>query len=273
MKKIGPGVLAGLAATAVLAAPALAAPANVTVRVEGESQTRLPRTAVGTTGEPVLADGTNSCSGTSAGGALHRAVGGDIGGTWGDFGFQLKTIKGETQDSPPMSDPARYWSFWVNYRYQDQGLCGTELQEGDDVLLFADCFSSTGQCQGQIPLRLSGVPATAVPGQTVTVKLEEFTTQWNGSNTVTTPEPAEDASVAAGGQSLTTGPDGTVNLTLTTAGPISIQATKPGRVRTAALTCVTNGADGRCGTQVPRTPCSGRRIARTRPRRSGRSPA
>jgi hypothetical protein len=109
MKKIVPGGIAGLLAAAVLAAPAPAAPANVTVRVEGESQTLLPRTAVATTTDPVLGDGTNSCPGTSAGGALYRAVGGDLGGTWlPGLGFQVKTIKGETQDAPAGSDPARY---------------------------------------------------------------------------------------------------------------------------------------------------------------------
>src|SRR5215212_6665083 len=56
------------------ASPALAAPADVTVRVEGAERTILPRTAVRTTAEPVGKDGTNTCAGTSALGALDRAT-------------------------------------------------------------------------------------------------------------------------------------------------------------------------------------------------------
>ena len=77
MKKTGSGAFAGLLAALVLAAPAAAAPANVTVRVEGEAHTLVPRTAVTTSITPVGKDGINTCSGTSALGALDRAVGGD----------------------------------------------------------------------------------------------------------------------------------------------------------------------------------------------------
>ena len=43
MKRLVPGALAGLAAAALLAAPALAGP-TVTVRVEGDGATLLERT-------------------------------------------------------------------------------------------------------------------------------------------------------------------------------------------------------------------------------------
>lgn len=253
MKKISTGALAVLLALAALAAPADAA--NVTVRVEGEAQTLVPRSAVATTAEPVVKDGTNACTGTSALGALDRAVGGDWGGYWGGagFGYAVETIKGETHNDPFPADPAQYWSFWVNYRYQDQGLCGTELQEGDDVLMFVDCFSQTGACAAQVPLRIGGVPGTVAPGQPITVRLEEFTTAFDSQTltTTTTPEPAEDVTVRAGGQTVTTGADGTAQLAFPSPGPVSIEASKPGRVRTAALTCVTSGSDGSCGTQLP----------------------
>jgi hypothetical protein len=253
MKKISPGALAALLAMALLAAPAGAAPSNVTVRVEGASQTVVPRSAVTTDGAPVLAEGSNSCSGTSAGGALYKAVAGDLGGTWGAFGFLLERVKGETQTAPPNSDPAPFWSFWVNYRYQDQGLCAAELQEGDDVLVFADCFSTTNKCASLTPLRIGGVPSSVAPGQPISVKLEEFTTKFDpGTNTTTTtPEAAESATIRAAGQTVATDADGTAQLTFSSPGPVSIEATKAGRVRTAALTCVTSGADGNCGTQLP----------------------
>jgi hypothetical protein len=255
MKKI---VVAALVASALVAAPAGAAgPANVTVRVEGASQTLLPRSSVTTTEAPVVKDGTNACTGTSALAALDRAVGGDWAGYWGGpgFGYAVETIRGETHNDPFPADPAQYWSFWVNYRYQDQGLCGTELQEGDDVLMFVDCFSQKNACTSQIPLRISGVPATVASGQPVSVRLEEFTTAYDDATktTTTTPEPAEDATIKAGGQTVTTGSDGTAQLAFSSPGPVSIEASKAGRVRTAALTCVTTGNDGNCGTQLPPT--------------------
>jgi hypothetical protein len=251
MKKI---VVATLVACGLLATPALAAPANVTVRVEGQTQTVMPRSAVRTNEAPVAQEGSNSCSGTSALGGLSQAVAGDFGGTWGGFGYLLERIKGETQSSPPGADPARYWSFWVNYQYQNQGVCATELQEGDDVLFFADCFSSTQQCESLSPLRISGVPPTVPPGGAVTVKMEEFVVDFDSSfNGTTRAEPAEDVTIRAAGQTVTTGADGTVQLSFASPGPVSIEATKAGRVRTAALTCVTNGSDGNCGTQLPPT--------------------
>jgi hypothetical protein len=255
MKKI---VVAAFVASGLVAAPAGAAgPANVTLRVEGENQTLVPRSAVRTDTTPVVKDGTNSCTGTSALGALDRAVAGDWGGYWGGagFGYAVETIKGETHDDRFPADPAKYWSFWVNYRFQDQGMCGTELQEGDDVLLFVDCYSDPNNnfCSSQTPLRISAVPPRVAPGQAFAVKLEEFTTKFDpGSGaTATTPKPAEDVTIRAAGQTVTTGADGTAQLSFSSPGPVSIEASKPGRVRTAALTCVTSGSDGSCGTQLP----------------------
>ena len=251
MKRSVPGALAGIVVALALAAPALAAPSNVTVRVEGDGATLQPRTAVTTDTQPVLVEGANACSGTSAGGALYKAVGGAVGGTWGGFGFQLLTIKGETHDD--VTDPSLYWSFWVNYEFQNQGLCATELQEGDDVLMLVDCFSATAQCAARTPLRLSGVPATVAPGETVTLKVEQFVTAFDPATnrTNTTPEPAAGATIAAAGQTVTTDAAGLARLTLTTPGAVTIAVTKPDKVRTAAVTCVTSGGDGNCGTQVP----------------------
>ena len=71
----------GLAAViaAVAATPALAAPSPVTVRVEGATDTLIPRTALTTTTATVNKDGVagHDCTGTSAAGALEQASGGD----------------------------------------------------------------------------------------------------------------------------------------------------------------------------------------------------
>ena len=62
------------------------------------------------------------------------------------------------------------------------------------------------------------------------------------------------ATVTAAGQTVTTAADGTAQLTLSgggVGGIVTIAVTKPARARTAAVTCVTSGADGNCGTQLP----------------------
>jgi hypothetical protein len=256
MMKISPGALAALLVTALLAAPAYAAPANVTVRVEGENQTLVPRTAIRTADAAVAGDPNSgrSCRGTGAMGAIDRATGGDYAGYWDGNGFFLTTIKGEFHNDPFPADPARYWSFWVNYRHMDVGLCDPsfELQEGDDVIILVDCYSAVDACEPASPLRLSGVPPSVAPGQTVTVRVDEYGVEDPAAfPTVTTSGPAAGATVKYSGQSATTRPDGTAQLTFPTPGPVSIEVTKAGRVRTAALTCVTSGADGNCGTQLP----------------------
>ena len=193
MKKKLSGVIAGLVVALACAAPALAAPATVTVRVEGESRTLVPRTSVTTTTAPAGRPGQPTCSGTSALGALNLATGGDWNGTY-DTGFGdylVDTVRGERWYDAFPADPSRYWSFWINYRSASTGLCGAELQPQDEVLLFADCFSATNVCSSSLPLRLSGVPATASPGQSVTVRVEQFA--FDG-----TAAPADGATVSAG---------------------------------------------------------------------------
>jgi uncharacterized low-complexity protein len=244
------GLATGLVALGLLAAaPAGAAgPANVDVRVEGATETLVPETRVTTTATPVGKPGEGTCSGTSALGALDRATDGDWAGPFGGFGYELRTIKGETHWAPGGSDPAPYWTFWVNYRVAEVGLCDAELQEGDEVLLFPDCYGS--QCSGPspTPLRISGVPGRAAPGQAATVKVEEFTVS-AGWPPVTTAVPAAGATVTAGGSVYTTAADGTAVVTFAGSGPQTVRATKSARVRSAAeRVCVTTGADGACGT-------------------------
>ena len=82
---------------------------------------------------------------------------------------------------------------------------------------------------------------------------------------VNSEEPAKDATVQAGATSATTGADGKATLTLTQRGPVAIRATKAGEVRSATESiCVTDGADGYCGTIKPGETT---RRPRRRPRR------
>src|SRR5215217_7755707 len=146
MMKIAIGALAALAVAAV---PASAA--HVGVRVEGEAQTLLPRTAVETTTAPVGKPGEPTCDGSSALGALDRATGGDWDGPY-DAGFQtysLETVERETHDAGTSS----YWAFWINYTYASLGVCGQHVQEGDDLLFVPECYAAG--CVPASPLRVS----------------------------------------------------------------------------------------------------------------------
>jgi hypothetical protein len=240
------GLVAGLLALGLLTAGPAAAqgPAAVTVRVEGATQTLVPRTALTTQTRDVNKDGTpgHTCTGTSAFGALDQAAGGAIGVHWTtSLGYQLDAVKGEALDSSGAS--GQYWAFWINDEYAPKGLCQMELQDGDRVLLFPDCYG-TG-CVNPVPLRLSGVPATAKPGETATVKVETLV----GDGTA---NPAPGAAVTAGSQTVTTGSDGTAAITFSGSGPVGVRATKPNSVRSATeSTCVSTGSDGACGTGVP----------------------
>jgi hypothetical protein len=250
MKKISAGALAALLATAVLAAPALAGPGNVAVRVEGDSQTLLPRTVVTTTESPVGKPGQPTCDGTSALGALDRATGGDWSGPY-DPGFQtysLQTVKGETHDGATSS----YWAFWINYAYASMGVCGQQVQEGDDLLFMPECYASG--CSPASPLRVIGLPATVAPGAAVTVNVVQYSPPVYPA-TDTTSAPAAGATITSGEATATTGADGTAQLTFSGSGARSVQATKPGNVRSATeSTCVTTGSDGVCGTKDAEAP-------------------
>ncbi len=249
MTKISPGALAALLATALLAAPAAAAPGDVGVRVEGDALTLLPRTVVTTSDAPVGKPGQPTCDGTSALGALDRATGGDWAGPY-DAGFQtysLETLKGETHAGSTSS----YWAFWINYAYASMGVCGQQVQQGDDLLFVPECYAPG--CVAASPLRLTGVPATIAPGAAVTVKVDEYSAPQYPSTT-TTVAPSAGATVSFGDGTVTTGADGTAQLTFGGSGVKAVQATKPGHVRSATESvCVTTGSDGYCGSQLPST--------------------
>lgn len=236
----------GLLLAAVAAAPALAAPAAVTVRVEGATQTLVPRTPVTTTTNPVVKDGNpaHSCTGTSTAGALDLATGGDWGGSWFDgLGYAAERIKGEAHVFPQ----PEFFSFWLNNKESMTGICQTELQAGDEVLFYvARCVSDpmTFACTNPpvLPLGLNA-PKTATVGAPFNVTVVEYAS--NG-----TPTPVAGATVTtSGGNSATTGADGVTSIALPAGADATLRATAPNRAPSATETvCVTTGSEGRCGT-------------------------
>ena len=244
--------------------PALAAPANVTVRIEGQSTTLVPRTAIRTSTEAVVKDGdpSHSCSGTAAAGALEQATGGNWSGTWfHPFGYSVERILGESHVFPA----PEYFALWINHRSATEGVCGTttELQEGDDVLFFVDrCVSDpvTFNCTNEpvLPLGLT-VPRTVSPGTPFTVTVVQYAPDG-------TPSPAVGATVQGGdAPAPRTDAGGHAIVTIAAPGPAALRATLANRAPSATESlcattggdgacgspppCATNGADGRCGTR------------------------
>ncbi len=237
-----------LATLALTGAPVAHAAAAVTVRVEGISQTLLPPTQVTTDATPVVKDGNSehSCSGAGAAGALQLATGGSWGGEWfGGFGYSAETILGETHAFEPGAAANYFWSYWLDNKASSVGICEGELQAGQSILFFPECFSETGACPAPPnPLGVSA-PAVAERGAPVAVTVTSY------DNVSGAASPAVGATVAGGGTSASTDALGHATLAIPQAGNIQLQVTAPGSVRTETTVCVHNGNDGTCGTTSP----------------------
>ena len=245
--------LAGAIVALALSSPAVAAgPADVTIRVEGAEQTLIPQTAVTTTTAPVNKSGKEgeSCTGTSAAGALEIATGGDWSGSYfgGGFGYTVERILAETHAFP---DPS-YFSVWLNNRESQVGVCGIELQTGDALLIFVgrcDYSAEEERCTNPpvLPLGIDA-PDRAAPGTAVNVKVVEYDTEGN-------PTPVAGATVSGGDAAATTDAQGVAAVTFTERGERSVRATKANRAPSELEpVCVSDGADGFCGTTKPGDP-------------------
>ncbi len=252
--------LATLGVAAVAPATALAQQpqaADVSVRVEAGSATLVRTTPVTTApGAFRKSPGAPECSGTSAAGALERAVDGDWGGSHDSFGQRVERIRTVTHG---FEEGERYWALYVNDRPSQVGACEAELQTGDEVLFYSACVRATTDCHSGEPLDLD-VPRRVAPGQPFTVTVREVTTSYGGPPdfAATTAEPpSRGATVTAAGQTVTTDAQG--RATLTAPGnrvDFDVTARKAGRPPETVVACVSDGDDGRCGapdTDPPKT--------------------
>jgi hypothetical protein len=243
-------LLAVLVLVLVLAvAPAALAGPTVTVRVEGLNQTLLAPTEVTTDATPVVKDGNSAhaCSGLTAAGALERATGGSWGGEWfeGFHGYSVETVLGETHAFEPAAAANYFWSFWLDNKAASTGICEGELQAGQSILFFPECFSETGACPAPPnPLGISA-PAVAQRGAPVTVTVTSYDNAGGAAS------PTVGAAVTGGGAGATTDSAGHATLAIPQTGSIQLQVTAPGSVRTETSVCVHDGNDGTCGTTSP----------------------
>lgn len=240
-------LVGGLALVAASAGTAMAA--NVTVEVEGLQQTLAP-TAV-TTPASLNKDGTNSCAGETAIGALDVAVGGNWSGSYAFGSYSVETLLGEAH---PFGSGA-YWTFYVNGNYANVGACDVHVNDGDRVLFYAgdDPFTAGEAAYAGEPALLDA-PVAARPGVPFTVTAREANTTFDANYTgTTTLSPSAGATVTGGVAAATTGADGTAQVTVP-AGPYTLVLKKGNRVPARVAGCATTGNDGFCGTTVTGRP-------------------
>jgi hypothetical protein len=240
------GLAAGLIGAALLAAPAMAAPATVNLRIEGPTRT-LFEGPVTTDVRPFQFTGdatAHGCDGTTVGGtspqpaptrgAALMAASLSIAGSWHpQFGPSFTTIAGERVAFDATT--GMFLAEFKNNVAASLGACGDTIQSGDDVL-FAYGTGSEPR------LALTG-PTQARPGTSVTVRVTDSVTG----------NPYGGAIVGG----VTTGPDGTATVgPFTTRGNHDLKADRDDVViRSNRLRiCVTDGADGACGTTSPTVP-------------------
>jgi hypothetical protein len=232
------GSLVGALAAASLVAPvahAAGTPARVSVRAESPGRTLLDTTLT-TTAAPVKPDGTNACSGTSAGGALWQATQaeGHWSGTWfASFGdYAVGAIAGVRAPA----DFSAYWAFWLNGKVSTKGVCGTELQAGDKVLEFLCTSTPDFSSCTNLPLDLSVVH---VRGGKVTVKVVLL--DGTGKST-----PVAGATLTGGKQPVSSGSDGRAVVQLRD-GESALRATHAGDVSSGRLHCQHGAHGAKCG--------------------------
>jgi len=226
--------------TLALAPAAAAAPVSVDLRIEGKTRTLYEAKVTTDTRAVDLHDGTGShaCDGTgnpdtptpgpTRGAAFIAAAEGPGGFTFtGSYSFdmQFTVIAGDSVAFDPASN--EFLAEYKNGQFASFGSCADQIASGDKVLY----AYATGSEQ---LLELSG-PPTIAPGVPATLRVTDAGTG------------AAVAGASVGGQ--TTGSDGTAQVTLGAAGPATFKASKPGAIRSNAVTvCATTGSDAACGT-------------------------
>jgi len=235
------GLLIGGLLLALPASPALAA--KVSVEIEGLN-VAVPATTVDT--PATVAKGGQSCpNGDNVLGALDALTKGDWDGT----------IYGATrilsEDRPFISgEPG--WVFVINGKATSAFGCTATLTDGDKLLWYVSAgFDPYRAHSGWDDPVLLDAPTTAVPGQPITVKATDTATTYDsgGNPNPTTFAPSAGATVSGGVVPVTTGADGTAQVTLA-GGPYTLVATKGNRAPARIAGCATNGADGFCGTTL-----------------------
>lgn len=260
---------------AVVLALACAAPAgasDVIVRVEGSTKTLVPPTAVSTTsGTFTKSPGGPACQRDSAAGALETATAGAWGGAYDGFGQRVETILGESHTF----FSGAYWSIYVDAEAAQLGACDQAVGQGQTATFYPQCEGAPLPTCFNGLLFIRTAPSTAAPGATASIAVDQVTTTYEPPtyDPVTKRTPAAGATVQVGTASATAGADGVAKVPLgATTGVQDIRATLADRVRASGALCVTNGADGACGTTKPGQVLGAGPAAATAPVAAGGTP-
>ncbi|WP_445151203.1 Ig-like domain repeat protein [Baekduia sp. Peel2402] len=226
--------VAGIALFGATAGPASAA--KVSVEIEGQNVVQAP--TVVDTAASVSKPGGVSCTGAVPFTALEPAVAGD----WDGPSFAVTRIKSE---SWPFASGQPSWSVYVNGQFDNDGGCSHALNDGDKVLFWwSNAFASTGYDEPT----LLDAPTSAKPGVAFTVTAKDTTTTFDGNFIgTTTTAPSSGATVTGGTAPVTTGANGTAQVTVA-AGPYTLVVKQGNRAPARVAGCASTGSDGFCGT-------------------------
>jgi hypothetical protein len=255
---LGAIVIAALLSLASAGSSALAVgnPATVTVRIQGiGGETLLPQTQVTTNTSPIAVEGDGTCEGTSAGGAIYDATGGNWKVKNQSEGVELQGLEGLDLPEFNSKEPSGvYWAFWLEGKYAEQGMCSQSIASGQHIVLFPQCYAVGPMCQSATAPNnfLTAVPAgsTANVGQQISVTLGALNTE------TALPESLlpEGDLLTDGAQTFAPAANGVANVSFSAPGVYTLQAHAPDSVASDTFTiCVHNGNDGTCGTTVPDT--------------------
>lgn len=240
----------------LLAGLALAAPASATtvsIRVEAPGQALVPKTTITLPSNVVAPDASNpghACQPGTVLAALDAAANHQWAGQWTDGpGWSIDTIRGLTATAAT----GRHWDIYLNEHYLNDAPCTKPVANGDRLLFFPRCVTAATLCFAGKALWIQA-PAQASPGVFFAVQVWEIVTGFdvfgNGESNV---RPVENATVTSPDGRAFTDYNGQASIPLSNKGDNTVTVTKSTDVPDRANVCVTDGADGYCGTTLPPT--------------------
>jgi hypothetical protein len=242
-----------VAILACFAMPAVAAASSATIRIEGKNGTVVPRTDVTLPLTPVAPLGApvdETCPGESVVGAVAAATGGDWNGTWdATNGWSIDRIK---TGNAALTDN-RKWLVFVDGVLINTPPCQTTAG-GSSLVLYPACLNgATAGCFSGGFLELAA-PALTGPGSPIHMHVYQTTVALDGQGNGTSQRaPSLGASVSGPDNSTLSDSKystGEAVLTIGEKGPAVIATSKNNFAPDRADICVTDGADGYCGTTL-----------------------
>jgi hypothetical protein len=205
------------------AASALAAGPAVSVRVEGLKRTLLATTTVhaGTGSITKGKTPAGACPAATGAGALDAATHHRWDGTYSiGLGIEVTTILGQKL----AFSAGHYWGIWVDNTFAQAGVCGLKLHKGEQLLFAPAPAKGTVFPAGLI------APRTATAGTSFTVKAVSYTAKGKA-------KPLAGAVV----DGVRTNARGKATITPAHAGRLTLTASRPGYIRSAAATVAVTG--------------------------------